>query len=180
VAFFIWLNWCNLLGLTNKHSIMKKSVLLLFITVILTSCFTTKMVTLSDTPFIKVYDDIIGTQNELFLKSNEWMVGAFNSAKSVIQHSDKAEGVIIGKYLMLTTPNTVVFGSSTPLPGTDVYAIIDIRVKDNKARIEIKPNDFKYFSDGMSKAITKEDVLLIIDGLAESFHKTLKTKKVDF
>lgn len=159
---------------------MKKLVLLLFITSVLTSCYTTKMLTLSDTPFVKIYDDVQGTQNELFLKSNEWMIGAFNNAKSVIQHSDKAEGVIIGKYLMLTTSGTVVFGSPTPIPGTDVYAIIDIRVKDSKARIEIKPNDFRYITDGMSKEFTKEDAVAIMEKLSESFHESLKVKKVDF
>lgn len=159
---------------------MRKLLVLLFVTGMLTSCYTTKMLTLSDTPFVKVYDDVQGTQNELFLKSNEWMIGAFNNAKSVIQHSDKAEGVIIGKYLMLTTSSTVVFGSPTPIPGTDVYAIIDIRVKDNKARIEIKPNDFRYVSDGMSKEFTKEDAIAIMEKLSESFHEALKVKKVDF
>lgn len=159
---------------------MKKSILLLFIAVALTSCYTTKMMTLSDSPFIKVYDDVNGTQNQLFLKSNEWMITVFNNAKSVIQHSDKEEGVIIGKYLMLTTPPTVVFGSSVPVPGTDVYAIIDIRVKDNKARMEIKPNDFKFITDGISKEFTKEDAVVIMENLAESFHGALKVKSVDF
>lgn len=155
-------------------------MLVLFVAVITVSCYTAKTVTLSDTPFVKVYDDVPGTQDELFLKANEWMISTFKDARSVIQHSDKEDGVIIGKYLMFTTPPVFGFGASIPTPGTDIFAIIDIRVKENKSRIEIKPYDFTYVSDGISKEFTKEDAVAIMETLAESLHQTLQTKKVDF
>jgi hypothetical protein len=159
---------------------MKKIIFIFLVATIATSCYTAKTVTLSDAPFVKVYDDITGTQDELFLKANEWMISTFKDAKSVIQHSDKEEGVILGKYLMTTTPNVMAFGASTATPGTDVFAVIDIRVKPNKARIEIKPYDFTYVSDGMGKEFSKEDATLIMEVLAESLHQILQTKKVDF
>jgi hypothetical protein len=155
-------------------------MLILFVAVTAVSCYTAKTVTLSDTPFVKVYEDVNGSQDELYLKANEWMISSFKDARSVIQHSDKEEGVIIGKYLMFTTPPVAVFGASTATPGTDVFAIIDLRAKDNKARIEIKPYDFSYVSDGMSKEFTKEDAVTIMEDLAENFHQSLQTKKVDF
>lgn len=157
---------------------MKKLLMLLLVAVSLTSCYTTKTVTFADDEFVKVYDDVKGDQDELFLKSNEWLVGIFTNAKSVIQHSDKEDGVIIGKYLLSSIPYTSMWTGTTS--SSDVYAIIDIRVKDNKARLAIKPNDYAYLTDGMNSGFTKEDAMNAMELLAGDFHQALKKQSVDF
>ena len=155
---------------------MKKIMLVILVAITATSCFTPKMVTFQNDEFVKVYEDVPGTKNDLYLKANEWLVGIFNNAKSIIQHTDKEEGVIIGKYMMKTViSSSTMYGSSS----SDVYAIIDIRLKDNKARISIKPYDYAYV-EGMYQSYTKEQAVEDMEALAQSFHQSLQTKKVDF
>ncbi len=51
--------------------------------------------------FVKVYEDLNSSQDDLYLKANEWIVGIFKDAKSVIQDTDKEKG-IEGKYYRTT------------------------------------------------------------------------------
>lgn len=129
----------------------------------------------------EVFEDVTGTQAELFLKANAWMVETFNNAESVIQHSDKEAGAIIGKYLMYGSVST---GSGLYATTNDsrVYAIIDIRVKDNKARIEIKPQgEWQYDESGMTPyGYSKQDAINEMKTLAGSFHKALLKKESEF
>ena len=76
---------------------MKKIIIILFL-VTLSSCYSSKIVTAP-----KSIQKIINTEfkkNINYVKANEWMVESFNSAKNVIQFSDKEEGIVKGKYLM--------------------------------------------------------------------------------
>lgn len=73
------------------------------------------------------------SKSELFGMSNEWMVEQFVDAKSVIQFSNLETGTISGKYLMYYSPPGQY---STEI---NFYAIITIRVKDNRAQISIDP-----------------------------------------
>jgi len=114
---------------------------------------------------IKVYKDLNSTQDDLFWKAHEWLAGILKDAKSVVQHTDKGKGVIIGKYLMNSPP--------------EVYAIIDIRVKDGRARLEITPHDYFYYETKMF-SYTKEDVINDMNQLAQSFFAKIKTEKIDF
>ena len=65
---------------------------------------------------------------DLFVLSNEWMVRNFVSSKTVIQYSDKEEGIIIGKAFFNTTYNY------NPLKA---WFTMKINVKDGKSRILI-------------------------------------------
>ena len=129
-----------------------------------------------DERFIEVID-VPGSKNELYLKANDWMIQTFNSAESVIQHSDKEEGVVIGKYLMHGSVSSGVYGAAD----TRVYAIIDIRVKDDRARLEIKPLDWYYDASGMTVyQFSKQDAINAINRLSDSFYKGLTKESVEF
>lgn len=106
------------------------------------------------------------------------MIETFNSAESVIQLSDKEEGVIIGKYLMYGTISPGIYGTTND---TRVYAIIDIRVKDNKARFEVKPQEWYYDSSEMTVyQFSKQDAINAITRLADSFDKGMTVEAVEF
>jgi hypothetical protein len=160
----------------KNQTVMKKFFYVLAVAVIFTSCLGYKTVTFTDDEFVKTHENLDGTQDELFLKANEWMVSVFNSAKSVVQHSDKQEGVIIGKYLMHTIPtsNTGMYGTYDDI---DVFAVIDIRVRDGKARLQIKPTDYSHPN---MLPYTKQDALDEMNRLAVSFENKIRTGKVDF
>lgn len=144
------------------------------------ACMTMQSVSFSESEnVVKVYQDLIGTQDQNYLKANEWMIGIFKDATSVIQHTDKADGVIIGKYLMHGTTQTSQYHSHD----SRVYAIIDIRVKEGKARIEIKPQgEWKYDSGGMTiYDYSKQQAISEMNLLADSFHNyMIKVDKKDF
>lgn len=127
------------------------------------------------------YTDVIdasGTKEELYLRANEWFVSSFGSAESVIQHSDKQEGVILGKYLMFGEVSSNMYASVD----TRVYAVIDIRLKDNKARIEIKPQgQWKYDASGITiEKYSKEKAKADMYNAGESFRKAIKKEPKDF
>lgn len=154
-----------------------KYLLILFL---FASCATAQRVTWNPTDnLVKVYE-LSGSKNDLFTKANRWMVDVFTDAESVIQHSDKEEGVIIGKYLL---HNEVISGAYDASVGTIVYAIIDIRVKDDKARIEIKPQDSWEHWPGSTYSqlsYTQDQAKQEMNLLANSFYESLKVDKVEF
>ena len=98
-----------------------KSIYLILLNFLLLSCATI-MVSVKKTGDII---EVTGSKNELYLKSNEWMVRNFNNAKSVIQFSDKEAGKIMGKYRMNSEP--------------ELFSLISLIVKDNTVKIEIEP-----------------------------------------
>lgn len=151
----------------------------LFAVVALSSCMATQITFKEDEYVSKIFEDTPGTKDELFLKANRWMVAAFNNAESVIQHSDKVEGVIIGKYLMSGTISSGYMGVVTD---TRVYAIVEIRVKDSKAKIDIKPQgSWRYDDSGMSVYdYSKEKAIKDMNTLANSFHQSLLKQEADF
>ncbi|MDR1785686.1 MAG: DUF4468 domain-containing protein [Spirochaetaceae bacterium] len=80
------------------------------------------------------YDEIIEvpdiSADDLFTKVNLWMVDQFNNADSVIQYSDKAAGVLKGKYSFSGDP---IMGG---LGGRLVYfSTLTIEVKSGKCRV---------------------------------------------
>lgn len=150
-------------------------MLIILTTVALTSCYTSQIVTFSPEEFVKVYSELEGTQNDLFLKANDWMIKNFVDATSVIQHSDKEDGVLIGKYLL--------YGSYIPgmyAVDSRIYAIIDIRVKDGRARIHIQPDNYSYTQGMIGEPFTKEKATAAMNALAQSFYDSLHTQKVEF
>jgi hypothetical protein len=116
---------------------------------------------------VEVFEDIDGTKDQIYLKANNWMIETFNDAESVIQ-----------QYKMFGTTQTSPYGTAD----SRVYAIIDIRVKDNKARIEIKPQSKWYYdASGMSiYSYSKQDALKDMQKLAESFHQSIQKAHVEF
>lgn len=156
---------------------MKARLISLF-AIVLLSC-TPSLISFTESEHLaEVYDDVAGSQDQLYLKANSWMIAAFNNAESVVQHNDKVEGVIIGKYLMHGGMSTSMYGTVD----TRVYAIIDIRVKNDKARIEIKPQgSWAYDASGMTVYnYSKQDAQREIVELAQSFHKALLKEDVEF
>lgn len=77
------------------------------------------------------------TSAENYILANEWMVETFNNAESVIQFSDKDQGIVKGKYFLAKTTQFLNMGALTV--ENNLSAIITIRVRDNQARIEIEP-----------------------------------------
>lgn len=153
---------------------------LIFITaVILSSCMGPASVVqfTEEENLIQVFDDLPGTKSELFLKANNWMVETFNIAESVIQHSDKEEGAIIGKYLMYGSTISTQYGTID----SRVFAVIDIRVKDNKARLEIKPQG-KWYNGGWTGVynFSKADAILEMEKLTESLYNEFMKENIDF
>jgi hypothetical protein len=155
-----------------------KLSILAFYCLIVSSCAPYQVISF-DQAYIKVFEDLPGNKNQLFVKANEWMVKTFNSAESVIQFSDKEEGTIIGKYLMFGEVHSGGYGVTVD---NRVYAKIDIRIKDNKARISIEPLDkWQYDPSGISiYKLSRESALDEMDGLSDGLHKALIAKTIDF
>ena len=160
---------------------MKSKSIILLLTLFMTaSCGVTyQTVSMQDKPFVMVYDNLEGSKDQLFLKANEWLVRTFTSSNDVIEYSDKEEGVLIGKYLFHGELVTGLYGSSVD---TRVYAKIDIRVKDSKARISIEPlGSWKYDSSGMTIFnYSEDDAMEDMQNLAASFYEALLRKGVEF
>lgn len=128
---------------------------------------------------VRIYEGLDSSQKDLYTKANGWMIKAFNDAESVIQHNDKDGGVIMGKYLLFGGVSSGAYGATVD---TRVFAIIDIRVKDAKARIEIKPQgSWHYDSSGMTVyTYSREDAIKDMERLAESFHVAMLANNIQF
>lgn len=159
---------------------MKKIILICIIAFGVQSCASYEKVVTVKEDMSSVYDDLNGTKNQLFLKANEWMVNTFNNAESVIQYSDKDEGAIIGKYLMFGELISVPMGMTV---NTRVFAIIDIRVKDNKARVSIKPAETWTYNPKSGRTIysfSPENFKEEANELKENIHTSLKRDNIEF
>jgi hypothetical protein len=153
---------------------MKNIIYIAFALLMLNSCgISIQALSFEDEPIVMVFDDISGTKSKLFVKANEWMVSIFKDATSVIEFSDKEEGVIIGKYLMYGTFGTI---------DTRVYSKIDIRVKDDRARISILPiGSWKYDKSGMTiYTYSKEKAVEDITALIKHFYSAMKAEQIEF
>jgi len=160
---------------------MKKNVFLISILFVFTACGTVKMVQI-DEPVIKVYTDLTDSKDELFVKANDWMIGMFVDASSVIQFSDKEEGVLIGKYLMNGEMKTSTSFYGTVSVDSRVYAKIDIRLRDKGARISIEPlSPWRYDDSGLTiYDYSKEKFYEDMDRIMLSFHNAIKSDKIQF
>lgn len=149
-------------------------VLALFGVLLLTSCATTQRTVTWDGPIIKVYD-ATGSKDELFIRSNRWMISIFRDARNIIQYSDKDEGILIGKYLLHEHYNAVGMIET-------IYAIIEINVKDNKARISVTPDNYSYATFKLGDpeqdpaAYTGKKAMFDIEVLCSSFYRGVNTE----
>ena len=161
---------------------MKKLLLFIITGTLLTSCASTKILVNFDEAVVKIYD-VKGTKDELFVNANRWMVSVFKDARSVIQFSDKTEGVLIGKYLLY-------YPKSLYDICPEIYAIIEINVKDDKGGISVKPYNWGYVKANSGipywtgtqdeHLYSKEKAIADIDALCEDFNKSLQAEKAIF
>lgn len=138
---------------------------------LLSGCMTWEAVSISEANS-HVYEIPGKLKNKLFLDANNWMVSTFNSAESVIEYSDKEEGAIIGKYLLSGHVRNSTYSSID----TRVYAKINIWVKDNKAKIDIKPTgEWNYDASGMTVYnYSPEQATADMNALADDFYKAIQ------
>ena len=108
------------------------------------------------------------SKDDLFVRASTWMVDMFNSAKNVIQFSDKDAGVIKGKYI-ITFPQFLATG--------ECEATITIECKDGKCRIVVDdPYGFRV-DDVYSNRIENltqegfDKISTSIRGLCDKFEK---------
>ena len=157
---------------------MKKLFVFAFLT--MNSCISYQTVTFTEEEyFVKVFDNLEDNKDELFIKANDWMITIFKDATSVIEYSDKEAGALIGKYLLGGEVHNGVYGVSIE---TRIYAKIDVRVKDSRARISIQPlSSWQYDKSGMTiHNYSKEKANEDMNKLAESLQKHLKSEQIDF
>lgn len=144
---------------------MKKYLLLLLgITII--SCGAIPQV--SGPPPINKLVETNLNKDDNYVRANEWMVEAFNNAESVIQFSDKENGIVKGKYILKPAYiSTSPYVASTPSKS----AIITIKVKDNAAKItvDISNETFHARTDKIYLTYTIFDAKKAIDALLVSF-----------
>lgn len=139
------------------------------------SCATYQVISF-DQPIVNIYDDVKGSQDQLFIKANEWMIKTFNNSLSVIQYSDKAEGIIMGKYLMFGDIKANAYTSID----TRIFAKIDIRVKENKARLSIEMLDKWNYDPYTVFRYSKEQCIKDIENLNKAFHASLREGDIIF
>jgi len=153
---------------------MNKAFIIGLISILFVSCYATKSTSVSISPISETYE-IDGKQNELYIKANNWMAETFADSKSVIQFRDKESGSITGKYLLNKgITNSGMYGMQTTI-SDDVYAIIKIRVENNTANIEIKPNSYQYRKSPVEmENFTQEKAEKQIKNLIGNFHEYMK------
>ena len=134
--------------------------------IVLQSCGTTKPVVIE--PVVKVVKIEGKSQKELYIRANTWMVETFKNADSVIQFSDKENGIVTGKYLLSTLG---LEGSGMSAKQKNVFALIKIQVKDGASKITISPDSFMQY---MNKNYTKAKAQIDIESLILDFEKSIK------
>lgn len=157
---------------------MKYTIVIVLLFATLSSCVHT--VNFSETKnHIQVYEDTPGSKEELFTKASAWMTTlTISNSETAVQHSDAYQGVIISKYLMYGRRALTAAG----VVDNRVFSTLEIRVLENKARIEIKPQPhWEYDPHGLSEHKYGEiDAVFDMRKLAESFHQALLKKSVQF
>ncbi|MBP5576053.1 MAG: DUF4468 domain-containing protein [Treponema sp.] len=119
------------------------------------ACATTKDATLP-MKYEEVVD-ISGSKDAIYTKANLVFVDLFNSAKSVLQYSDKEAGVMKGKY---------VSDLSLPTATYEICSIIDVSVKDGKYKIAMTLSDVTEtynlwsLSAGQTRKVAPNDEIL--------------------
>lgn len=149
---------------------MKK---LIFLSLILVSVLTLQSCATLETIESQVTEKVVQldgkTQDELYIRANTWMVEKFNNAESVIQFSDKPNGIVIGKY---TLSQKAVDSDGLEATRKNTFAIIKIQVKDSAAKITITPQAFSiYAMESTEKTVQK--VQTEVDELIGSFIESI-------
>lgn len=157
---------------------MKKTFYLL-VAVVLLSCQSVQYIPVSIDPVEKTFE-VIGNKNDLYVRANNWMVETFKSSKSVIQFSDKEEGLVTGKYILKTFYSFDAYGQK--FESGVLNAIIKIQVKDNASKITIMPDDFQEVHSSRNKdyRYTKVNAIEDANKLIVSYQDYLTNYSDDF
>lgn len=133
-------------------------------------------------------DTAIGSADEIFTKSKEWMINTFVDTKAVLELEDKGNHHIMGKGLFISnTKNLYLYEDK-------VSFIIDIQTKDNRFKIKfynisdewrILPNNLNYGKisfedvikhaiDGPHKKLNQKTAVMINDKIVDLIHNYMK------
>ena len=82
--------------------------------------------------FTTIIDAPGKTKDELYITLNNWFVSSFNSGKSVVQMTDKEQGVILAKGYLSGVGSRFGFLKSVSV---GEYIIIRLDIKDEKVRL---------------------------------------------
>ena len=144
---------------------MKNNFYFILLTIFfLSSCASFKTFSFTDEDEIMdVFGNLNKTQSQLFIKSQEWLIKNFHQADHIIQFSDKEDGVMMGRYLLTSIPTYNLQGEI--ISSRDIYAVIDIRVKDDKARISVLPQGNVSYrgNENTIKDQTEDQINLLIN-----------------
>ena len=148
---------------------MKKlltTIFLVLTVLIFESCASIATKTVESKPVTKIIKIENADKNKLYVRANNWMVSAFNNAESVIQFSDKESGTVTGKYFLGKAQYATQY-----VPEKNVYAIINIQVKDGASKITITPDSWKHVVGGWysKPAYTAEKAEADVNALISNF-----------
>lgn len=127
--------------------------------------------------------DLEGPKDELYVRTNRWMVESFKDAKSVIQFTDKESGIVVGKfYLGGVGSQGTGLASSYIGPQEDVFAVITVNLKDNAAKINVSPESFDIIESKQLKnyGLTEDQVKLKLEDIITSFETYMKNTTTSF
>lgn len=151
------------------------SLILLFGLFSFQSCGTFQGTPVSMEP-IEHHFEVDKSKDDLYVSANNWMAETFNSAKSVIQFTDKEAGVVTGKYLLKPGYRYSNYQYYETEEGS-VYAIIKIQVKKGATKITVNPDDFTEITSDMLNEkykYSKEKATEQINALIESYETYIK------
>ena len=156
---------------------MKNLLSFFTLAILVTSCGAIKTTPVNIGSIEKTFEHNLD-KDKLFVVANNWMVQTFKSAKSIVQFTDKEEGVVIGKYLLnsITTNNSLYNNTIT----SDIYAIIKLQVKDGITKISIDPYDFNKVESIYITPYGEEEAMTDINGLIENYRQYLIKYKDNF
>mgnify|MGYP002620271209 CR=1 FL=1 len=112
------------------------------------------------------------SKDNVFVKSNLWLVDSFVSAKSVLQYSDKEAGVIAGKFTIMEDPYRTDINKG-------VEAVIKIFVREENVEVKIKPLPYpRYQSYGSRNEAVKDVIISNVNRLLNDFEKYINTTEL--
>lgn len=109
----------------------------------------------------------------LFSKANSWFALAFQNSKNVIQYSDKKTGVITGRFAIQPQVRSNAYGLQQD---NSIYSGIQVRVKDNAAKIGVNPDNFTEVHSSLNESyrFTKDSAIAESRKLIASFKAYLQ------
>jgi hypothetical protein len=128
-----------------------RKILFILVVVLFFSCVSHQPVTSDEGTFSEIVNAPGINAIDLYTKINLWFVDTFNSAESVIQYSDKEQGVIKGKYAFRSTFNGAAAW---------VFSTISVEIKDERYRVTISDPTMQGISTTSREVYTLDRRLL--------------------